>query len=471
METIGMIIGHRGVFPMQLCQDARKRLLKFLNNEGIEVVILGHEDTPNGTVNNLEDAKKCAKLFAKYRDKITGIIVSLPDFGDERSIAEAIRRAELNVPVLIQAFQDNPDALEIIKRRDSFCGKISVCNNLYQYGIKYSLTSGHTTDPESSLFKSDMHSFIQTCRIIKGLKNVRFGQIGIRPANFATVRYSEKLLEKQSITVIPVDLSDLLARNEKLKEKDPEVKIKYKEIQDYLPSESVPASSLLKMARLGVAIDHFIRENELAAVAIQCWSSLQINYGIMPCALMSILGNKLVSGACETDISGLVGMHALTLASQKPSALLDWNNNYDENPDKSIVFHCSNIPKVFFNKNARLTYNPVSANAVGKEISYGTIFGVMKPQRITYIRVTTDDYNGRMKTYFGEGNITNDRAKTFGGYGIIHIPDLQNLLKFICKNGYEHHVAVTSGEIGHALDEAFSNYLGYDTYYHRNKDT
>lgn len=283
----------------------------------------------------------------------------------------------------------------------------------------------------------------------------------------ATVRYSEKLLERYNITVEPLDLSEIIAWANEVEENGIEAKNKVLEIQSYIPTSFVPTEKIIQMAKLGLAIDRFILEKELSGIAIQCWTSLQQNYGIMPCTLMSMLGNKLIPCACETDINGLIGMYALTLAAQAPSALLDWNNNYDKNSDKSIVFHCSNIPKSFFGGNPEMSFNTIIANSVGKDKSFGTIVGVLKSQQVTYCRISTDEFQGCIKTYIGEGELTNDKVETFGGYGTINIPNFQKLLKFICTNGFEHHVAITSGNVGYALNDAFSNYLNYQTYYHR----
>lgn len=467
METIGLIIGNRNFFPSRLCEEAREKLIKVLKSEGLNVVTLSSEETANGSVQTFADAKKCARLFAGNSKDMIGMLVSLPNFGDERSIAESIRWSGQNVPVLVHAFPDSNDKLGESSRRDSFCGKISVCNNLYQYGIKYSLTSTHTVDPGSESFRIDLKRFIQTCRVVKGLRNVRFGQIGIRPANFATVRYSEKLLERHNITVEPIDLSEIIGRANAVQENETEAKEKLLQIKDYAPTNGVPASKLLQIAKLGVAIDRFISENELSGIAIQCWTSLQLNYGVMPCTLMSMLGNNLISSACETDIPGLIGMHALALASESPAALLDWNNNYNEDSNKSIVFHCSNLPKAFFDEDVKMSYNSIISNSVGKDKAYGTITGIMKPQKVTYCRVSTDEFQGRIRTYMGEGQITNDKVETFGGYGTISIPNFQDLLKYICGNGFEHHVAMSSGETANALYEAFTKYLGYETFYHQ----
>ena len=132
--VIGLIVGNRGFFPDHLCISGREVVLKVLESEGVQVIALEPEDTPHGSVESLSDARKCADLFKRHRDEIDGVLVTLPNFGDERAIANSLRWAELNVPVLIQAFPDESGAMTIADRRDSFCGKMSACNNLKQYG-------------------------------------------------------------------------------------------------------------------------------------------------------------------------------------------------------------------------------------------------------------------------------------------------------------------------------------------------
>ncbi|MGC9973425.1 MAG: fucose isomerase, partial [Bryobacteraceae bacterium] len=146
-NTLGLIIGNRGFFPDHLAKSGREEMLAALGRASIEVVALGSEDTKYGAVETREEAKKCAALFARNRDKIDGVVVSLPNFGDERGVAETLRLAGLNVPVLVQATPDTAGRMTIADRRDSFCGKMSACNNLKQYGIPYSLTTLHTEAP------------------------------------------------------------------------------------------------------------------------------------------------------------------------------------------------------------------------------------------------------------------------------------------------------------------------------------
>ncbi|GAB4566031.1 MAG: L-fucose/L-arabinose isomerase family protein [Anaerolineae bacterium] len=465
--TLGIIVGNRGFFPSHLCQEGRERILNVLKEEGIEAIALSPEETEYGSVESLQDAEKCAQLFKEHADEIDGILVTLPNFGDERAVANTIRWSGLNVPVLIHAFPDDATKMTVEHRRDSFCGKMSVCNNLKQYGIPFSLTTLHTVDPESDSFRSDLRTFAATCRVVKGLRGARMGMLGARPAAFNTVRFSEKLFERAGISVETLDLSEAFGRTERLSADDPAVKGKLEEIRAYVPTSNVPEESLVKMAKFGVVIQQWMEENRLQATAIQCWTSMEEYFGIVPCTLMSMMSNALLPSACETDIAGVVGMYAMQLASGKPSALVDWNNNYGDDPNKGVIFHCSNLPKQVFSDIPVMDYQAIIAGSVGKENTYGTVVGRLKAEPFTYTRVSTDDFRGVITAYTGEGVLTDDPLTTFGGYGVVEIPNLQKLLHYICENGYEHHVAINQSQVADAIYEAFSKYLGWEVYYHR----
>ncbi len=467
MTTLGVIVGNRGFFPSELCEGGRITILKVLEAEGFGAVILSPEDTPYGSVETYEDSKKCAALFKAHREEIDGILVTLPNFGEERGVADAIKFADLDVPVLVQAFPDVSTEMDISSRRDSFCGKMSVCNNLMQYGIPYSLTTLHTVDPESESFRQDLTKFGAICRVVKGMRSVRFGQVGARPAAFITVRYSEKLLERAGISVDTIDLSEIFGRACKLKDDDAEVLAKGDEIRAYIEIQGIPADALIKMAKFAVVLDRWIAERELAGTAIQCWTSMEEFYGVVPCTVMSMLSNKLAPSACETDVTGLIGMYAMVLASGMPSALLDWNNNYGTDPDKAVVFHCSNLPKDLFGGPVAMDYQAIIAGTVGRENTFGTVVGRIKPTKITFCRVSTDDMAGTIRVYLGEAEMTDDPVDTFGGYGVIKVPGFQRLLRHICEHGYEHHVAINAGQVADALSEAFTKYLGWSVYHHK----
>jgi L-fucose isomerase-like protein len=463
--TFAIIVGNRGFFPAHLAKEGRDAITKVLNKAGHGYVVLGPKDTQYGAVVSLEDAKKCADLFTANAAKIDGIIITLPNFGEEKGILETLKRCNLQVPILIQAEPDTAGSMTIKDRRDSFCGKISCCNNLLQANIPFTLTRNHTVAIESEEFAKELDRFAAVCRVVKGLTNCRIGAIGARPAAFNTVRYSEKLLEGSGITVETLDLSEVIGQIERLADKDKAVVAKLAAIKKYVKTDGIPAEALMKIAKFAVVVDRFIKDNEINATAIQCWTSLETYFGITPCTLMSMMSEGLVPSACEVDVTGAVSMYALQLASGVPSALLDWNNNYGNDPDKCVLFHCSNLPKSFF-VDPKMDYQEIIAGTVGKENTYGTVVGRVRESDATFCRVTTDDAEGVISAYIGQGQFTKDKLATFGGYGVMRIPNLQTLLQYICRMGFEHHVAVSMSTCADAIAEAMDTYMGWEVYRH-----
>ncbi len=463
--TLGVIVGNRGFFPGHLAAEGRTEILRALSDEGIDAIIIDADATNHGAIESRAEAKACAALFKKHRETIDGVIVTLPNFGDERAVADTLRLAGLNVPVLVHATADDPKKMLIDNRRDAFCGKMSVCNVLTQYGIPYSLTSQHTQMPASLVFRRDLREFAAICRVVGGLRGARIGAIGARPAAFKTVRYSEKMLEASGISVEPIDLSEILGRIGRLKDKDAAVQRKLEEMMAYVETAGVPDAALLKMAKLGLVIDRWMTEADVTVSAVQCWTSLEEFFGVVPCTLMSMMSNANLPSACEVDVMGTISMYALTLASQGPAALLDWNNNYGDNPDKAVCFHCSNLPRDFFEAPV-MDYQEIIAGTVGRENTYGTIVGKVKAGPMTFARFSTDDRTGQIRGYVGEGKFTKDPLTTFGGAGVVEIPQLQSLLQHICRNGFEHHVAGTFTNVAGAVCEATTRYLGWDVLRH-----
>ena len=463
--TMGVIVGNRGFFPDHLAKSGREEMIQALQTAGIDAVVLDESRSKYGAVETYEEAKHCAELFRAHGNRIDGVIVTLPNFGDERAVADTLRLARLDVPVLVQATPDSTGKMTIANRRDSFCGKMSVCNNLKQYGIPYSLTTLHTVAPNSPDFQKDLDWFAGVCRVVKGLRNLRVGAIGARPTAFNTVRYSEKILESQGITVETLDLSEVLGRIGRMKDNDDAAVAKLKAIRSYVSTNDIPEAALLKMAKLGAVIEQWMKTSAIGISAVQCWTSLEENLGVVPCTIMSMLSDNLLSSACEVDVGGVLGMHTLQLASGTPSALLDWNNNYGGDPNKAVCFHCSNLPKHFF-KNVKMDYQAIIAGTVGKENTFGTCDGRVKSGAMSYARFSTDDFAGRVRGYVGSGKFTDDPLETFGGAGVVEIPQMQKLLHYICENGFEHHVAANFSTVAGMVQEATTRYLNWDMYWH-----
>lgn len=466
--TFGVIIGTRCYFNPDLAGDVRTTIIDVMAKKGYGCILLDESETPTkGSIETRDDGIKCANLFRAHRDEIDGIIVSLPNFGFEIGIINAISMSELNVPVMVQACDDQNDKVDLDSRRDAFCGKISVCNNLYQYGIPFTDTTLHTYSIHSDLFLQDVDRFAAICRTVNKLRHCRIGQIGTRPLGFNTCRASEKLLQATGITVVPVDLSEILFNARKFDDNAAELKAKMEEISAYAKVPQAYQEKLALQAKFGLAVENWVEANDVDATAIQCWDSLEQNYGCASCVTMSMLGEKYIPSACETDIAGAVSMYSLMLASGKQPALLDWNNNFAEDRNKCVCTHCGNFPKGFIgNDNLKLGPLGVLGRTLGKINTFGAVYAKVSGGPFTFFRISTDDTLGCIKAYLGKGEITEDPYGMDGCIAVTKVDNLQKLLKFICKNGFEHHVAMVRNDVVDVLQEAIDSYLGWELYVH-----
>jgi L-fucose isomerase-like protein len=464
--TLGVIVTSREFFNAAYTREAREAVIRHIERLGADYRILPASETPNGAVETRADAAKYARYFSEHRSAIDGIVVVLPNFGDEIAVVETIRQSGLNVPVMVQASNDSIDKVDVKGRRDAFCGKISVCNNLRQCGIPWTDTQSHTNDVTGTEFFDDLDRFVRICRAVKGLRNARIGAIGARTQAFQTVRYSEKLLQQTGITVVTVDLSEIIAAALALKDDEPAVRDKLGAIKSYgrIPA-SILSEKIAKQAKLSVAIERWVEANECQASAIQCWTSIQNNFGCATCLTMSMMGQQLLPSACEVDVTGAVSMYALTLASGTPSALLDWNNNYGAEANKCVCTHCGNFPKDFIGAEPEISNLDVLGTTIGQDKCFGAVKGKVKSGDMTYFRVSTDDTAGLVRAYLGEGRFTDDPFAMDGGIAVTEIPNLRELLRFITRNGFEHHVAMARGRWSGVIDEA-ARYLGWSVYLH-----
>ena len=273
--------------------------------------------------------------------------------------------------------------------------------------------------------------------------SVRIGAVGARPNAFNTTRFSEKLLEAAGISVNTIDLSEVFGSAALTANDDARVRQRIEQIHAYADSSAAPDESLRKMAKFAIVVDDWMASLGLTATAIQCWSSMQKNYGVSVCTVMSMMSEQMLPSACEVDIAGVVSMYALQLASERPSALVDWNNNYGSDPDKCVLFHCGNWAKDFV-PDIRIGTAPILGTMLGEENTVGALEGRTPAGRMTFGRVSTDDLTGKIRAYFGEGHFTDDPLDTFGTRAVVEVPRLRELMHFVCLNGFEHHAAMNA---------------------------
>ena len=467
MSTFGVIISNRSFFPDHLVRTAREKLMAAMEQWGHQVIALSPEDTCLGQTMTYEEAKKCAALFRAHSDEIEGIIVCLPNFGEETGVADAIKMSGLNVPILIQACDDDLDKLQLENRRDAYCGKLSLCSNLYQYGIPYSLTARHTCPVDSEEFHADVERFARVCAVVKALRTARIAQLGERVTPFRTVRYSEKLLQQAGISVITEDMSEIFADAWLLQDDDPRVLAREAEIRAYGNiCPGIAREKVLKQAKLSLTIDQWMADHECVASAVQCWDSVEANYGCAACLSMSMMSSRGLPSACETDVMGAVSLLALLKASGVAPVYQDWDNNYGGDTDRCVNVHCSNYPAAAFREKPEIANLDILATTLGTEYSFGALKGRVRPDKMTFLKVSTDDRRGVIKCYLGQGEFTDDPLETFGGVAVCHVKNLDGLMHYVAKNGFEHHVAIVQAECADILEEALGNYLGWEVYRH-----
>jgi L-fucose isomerase-like protein len=464
---MGVIVASRAFFNPAVALASRQQALAQCAKVKVSPLILPVDATENGAVQSRADARLYGDFLRKNRDAIDGILLLLPNFGDEIAVIETLRIADLRVPILVQASNDQVDKVDVHSRRDAFCGKFSLTNNLYQYDIPFTDTTSHTVDIDSDEFLGDLDRFARICRTVRGLRNARVGAIGARTGAFQTMRYSEKLLQASGITVVTVDLSEMIGEAAALRDDAPEVNARLDEIAAYgtIPKH-IKRENIVKQAKWTVTVDRWIEENECDASSIQCWRSLQDNFGCATCVTMSMMGEKLMPSACEVDVMGAVSMYALALASQAPPAILDWNNNYAYEAEKCVCTHCGNFPKSFIGAKPEISELDVLGTVIGQEKCFGAVKGKVKAGPMTFFRLSSDDKRGTLKAYVGEGDFTDDPFPMDGGIAVTKVTRLRALLGFVARNGFEHHVAMVRGHHAATVHEAVTRYLNWPIYRH-----
>lgn len=458
--TFALYFGNRGFFPETLIDGARNEMIAAVTGQGYDYIIPPSDLTRYGAVESAEDGRKYAEWLKDNQGKYDGVILSLPNFGDENGAVPALRDA--GVPILIQAYPDEIGKMDFESRRDAFCGKFSIMDMFTQYQIPYTILEPHVVHPASETFKNNLNEFSAICRIVNGMKRFVVGAIGARTTAFKTVRFDELALEKAGITVEAFDLSEVFHRADKYLPSNPKMVAKRDRLINYTDFSKVPESKTDKLCAISVAIDDMIEEYKLDCVAIRCWTEMQSVAGIAPCVLLSELNDRGIVAACELDVCNAVPMYALQLASGVPAMCLDWNNNYGEDPNKCILFHCGPVAQSLMTAKGEVIDHKMFAKAGGAGCGWGVNIGRIADFPMTFASTKTE--NGKLVAYLGEGVFTKDSIEPefFGCGGVAQIDDLQKKLIKIGRNGFRHHVSVTSGNYENALREAFSVYLKYD---------
>lgn len=459
--TFALYFGNRGFFPGELVAAARDEVRAAVLAAGHETLELDPDLTRYGAVETIKEGKVYADFLEAHRGQYDGVILSLPNFGDENGASTALQACE--APILIQAYPDEAGKMDVSQRRDAFCGKISIADVFGQYGIKFTIFPPHTCHPDSPEFREHLDIFARVCQVVKRMRRMNVGSIGIRPTAFKTIRYDEIALQRHGINVEAFDLLQLLDVMKKVDESSPQFAEALEKVRQSADLGKTPEDRIENLARLYLALKQIAADYDLDAVAIRCWSDMQDMLGIAPCLVNGILMAERIPVACETDVCNAVAMLALQAAADAPAMIMDWNNNFNNDPEKCILFHCGNVaPEQMTERGTVISHALLDKGRDEPGMSWGCNQGRIKAGPLTYLSSKTA--NGKLSFYVGEGRVTDDPIEDafFGCAGVVEIPDLQNVLLGVCKQGYRHHVSLTTGHVEAALREAFTNYLGYE---------
>ncbi len=458
--TFALYLGNRGFFPESLIAAAREEMTARLRGLGFEVLLCDPAATRYGAVETPAEGQVYAEFLARNRGRYQGVILCLPNFGDETGAVAALR--DCGVPILIQAYPDELARMDFASRRDAFCGKFSIMDVFLQYGLPFTAFPPHTVAPTSAAFAAQVRDFAAVCRVVAGMKRFNVGAVGARTSAFKTVRFDELTLQKYGITTETFDLAEVIRRVGELDLAAPAGEAKAARLRGYADFSRVPAENFANLVKLGAVLDELIVEHDLQALALRCWLELEKVLHVSPCVLLGELNDRGFPAACELDVGNAVAMRALALASERPAACLDWNNNYGEDADKCILFHCGPVARSLMSATGEVIDHPMFAKALGAGCGFGCHVGRIAPTPFTFASSATTE--GKLRFYLGEGEFTADPIppEFFGCAGVAQIPELQAKLNRLGYAGYRHHVSVSPGKWQPALHEAFTRYLGYE---------
>ncbi len=454
-----LYFGNRGFMPAELIESAREDMIKAVLDAGHEVLVMDKNATRYGAVETRDEGILYHDWLKSHEGEYDGVILCMPIFIDENGAVAALQDA--GVPILMQAYPDEIGKMDFKHRRDAFCGKFSVTDVFYQYRIPFTALKPHVVHPLSEEFRENLDEFAAICRVVKGMKRFNLGCIGARTTAFKTVRFDEVTLQRYGINVESFDLSELIYKVNNKKDDDEKVLEKLQTLEKYSDFTRVPQKNKLMLAKISVVIDEYIDEYHLDAITLRCWNEMETILRVCPCVLISELNDRGIVCSCEIDLCSAVTMRAMALASGKPTACLDWNNNYGNDENKVILFHCGPVAQSLMDGKGVVTEHKMFAKG-DPGSGWGANEGRIKAFDMTFANCFTE--NGKLKVYVSEGKFTGEpiEKEFFGCGGVAEIPDLQDKLLVLAKKGFKHHTTVGVGHMKKILTEAITTYLDYD---------
>jgi len=430
-----------------------------LKKAGVAPVVPDEKLTSRGLVQSFEDAAKTSALFRS--EGVAGVVIGAVNFGNELPAAVTAVEGAPGAPILLFGCTEEGELTYNGARRDSLCGTLSIATALRQRLAKYSFPQVANCPPDDPALIAEFKKFASVCKTVSGVRGSVYGQIGPRPAEFETCAFDElSLLRKFGIRTVPIPLSEVfgLATSLDKPEAVAETVASLKKLYDV---EGISQAILERLARLDIVLCDLIDTHGFAAMALQCWNSIQLDYGVSACSIMARINQlKNIPVACEVDIIGALSMQMLALASGNTPILMDWNNRHFKEKDVFSAWHCGVIPAGICEGACKLRPNKIQADIQGSaEKVTGVLDGTLKRGPVTMARVT-ETPEGGWKLLIVEGEAEPHAGTPPGGNAWVRVSDFDKLYRALLRD-FPHHGALVHGHVGAILADA-AHFLGLE---------
>jgi L-fucose isomerase-like protein len=443
---IGFVPAHRNSLSEDWASELRQRCLAvFSKIPGLEIIVPDKSLTKGGFVRSEEEAEKVIRLF--QTKGIDGLIIGTMTFGDEISI-NTIATAFRDKPQLLFGTKENEVPSGGNRISDSFCGTLSISSGLHRRRIHFIFAG--LVFPEEKEFQKYIVDFVGTCSVVKGFIGAKIGLVGPRPESFETCIYNEDAMIKQfNQRVVPAGLVDVMLRANGLKKGAPELRKIEKEMRREANLSSVSEELTDKFARLEYSLKQFAGDKGLSAMAIQCYSVMEMVYGIAPCYVMGRLTSAGMMASCEVDLYGALAMLVQYKAalSTTPPHFMDWTLKHPEERDTFLAWHCGNGSLCLSGEKEKVAvtyhYGPPDMGTVEFQLKSGVV---------TLSSLQEDGGKFKMLVTGGESVKLNGKMK--GSWSWVRVPELGKLYRTLITEGFVHHASLIHGDYTQAIMDA-----------------
>ncbi|MDR1560683.1 MAG: fucose isomerase [Clostridiales bacterium] len=455
---LGVISVSRDCFPMTLSTRRREAVVGELALRNIDIY------ESKVTVENETDAMKA--LADVNKAGVGALVIYLGNFGPEGP--ETLLAQKFNGPVMFCAAAEETGDDLINGRGDAYCGMLNASYNIALRGLRPYIPAYPlgTASEVAALIEE----FIPIARVLVGLKKLKIFSFGPRPYDFLACNAPIKPLYDLGVEIQENSELDLFASYKEHAD-DPRIADVVKDMAAELGSDK-QSEFFRRLAQHELTLLDWAEKNkgasEFFAFANKCWPAFQTQFGFVPCYVNSRLTQRGIPVSCETDIYGALTEYIITLASGMAPTLLDINNTvpydmFEKNKeafagykptDVFMGFHCGNTASCYLKK-PEIKYQLIMKRSLEPDtepdITRGTLEGAIKPSEVTLFRLQSTA-EGILRGYIAEGKVLDVDPCSFGGIGVIAVPEMGRFYRHVLIEGrYPHHAGVAFKHVAKTL--------------------